>query len=156
VAEPVRLIKRYANRKLYDTGSGELTSLRRIEDLVRAGVDIRVVDHDTGEDMTSEVLVGILGNSMGAGTIDGDTALLTSLIRTPNDLVAALFKDEQRTEELRAMGERVRLLSATIDALLGQMDDGGEPPPAPAPKPGPTPKPAPARKRTGPARNPRS
>jgi polyhydroxyalkanoate synthesis repressor PhaR len=156
VAEPVRLIKRYANRKLYDTGSGELTSLRRIEDLVRAGVDIRVVDHDTGEDMTSEVLVGILGNSMGAGTIDGDTTLLTSLIRTPNDLVAALFKDEQRTEELRAMGERVRLLSATIDALLGQMDDGGEPPPAPAPKPGATPKPAPARKRTGPARNPRS
>ncbi|MDQ1515457.1 MAG: hypothetical protein QOE80_1287 [Actinomycetota bacterium] len=156
MAEPVRLIKRYANRKLYDTGSGELTSLRRIEDLVRAGVDIRVVDHDTGEDMTSEVLVGILGNSMGAGTIDGDTTLLTSLIRTPNDLVAALFKDEQRTEELRAMGERVRLLSATIDALLGQMDDGGEPPPAPAPKPGPTPKPAPARKRTGPARNPRS
>jgi polyhydroxyalkanoate synthesis repressor PhaR len=150
VADPVRLIKRYANRKLYDTGSGELTSLRRIEELVRAGVDIRVVDHDTGDDMTSEVLVGILGNSMGTGTIEGDTTLLTSLIRTPNDLVAALFKDEQRTEELRAMGERVRLLSATIDALLGQMDEGEAPPPAPPPKP------AAARKRTGPARNPRS
>jgi len=53
VAEPVRLIKRYANRKLYDTGSGELTSMRRIEELVRDGIDIRVVDHDTGEDMTS-------------------------------------------------------------------------------------------------------
>jgi polyhydroxyalkanoate synthesis repressor PhaR len=163
VAEPVRLIKRYANRKLYDTGSGELTSLRRIEDLVRAGVDIRVVDHDTGEDMTSEVLVGILGNSMGAGTIEGDKSLLISLIRTPNDLMAALFKDEQRTEELRAMGERVRLLSATIDALLGQMDDGSEPPAAPAPKSAPAskavppPKPAgAARKRTAPARNPRS
>ena len=72
VAEPVRLIKRYANRKLYDTGSGELTSMRRIEELVRDGVDIRVVDHDTGEDMTSEVLVGILGNSIGDGTIEGD------------------------------------------------------------------------------------
>src|SRR6266542_730157 len=71
VAEPVRLIKRYANRKLYDTGSGELTSLSRIEELVREGLDIRVVDHDTGEDMTSEVLVGILGNAMGAGTIEG-------------------------------------------------------------------------------------
>ena len=142
MAEPVRLIKRYANRKLYDTGSGELTSLRRIEELVRAGVDIRVVDHDTGQDMTSEVLVGILGNSMGAGTIEGDTLLLTSLIRTPDDLMAAMFKDEQRTEELRSMGERVRLLSATIDALLGQMD---EPAAEPAPKPAP-------RKRTGPAK----
>jgi polyhydroxyalkanoate synthesis repressor PhaR len=127
VADPVRLIKRYANRKLYDTGSGELTSLRRIEELVRDGVDIRVVDHDTGADMTSEVLVGILGHTMGAGTIEGDTRLLTSLIRTPGDLLAAMFKDDQRTEELRAMGERVRLLSATIDALLSQTDERGEP-----------------------------
>ena len=126
MAEPVRLIKRYANRKLYDTGSGELTSLNRIADLVRQGVDIRVVDHDTGEDMTSEVLVGILGNSMQDGTIEGDKLLLTSLIRSPSDLVAAMLNDEHRTEELRAMGERVRLLSATIDALLGQMDQGAE------------------------------
>jgi polyhydroxyalkanoate synthesis repressor PhaR len=155
VAEPVRLIKRYANRKLYDTGSGELTSLRRIEELVRDGLDIRVVDHDSGEDMTSEVLVGILGNSMGDRTMASDIALLTLLIRTPNDLVAAMFKDEQRTEELRAMGERVRLLSATIDALLGQTDEGGgDANPAPAPAPPPKPKPA-ARKRAGQARTPR-
>ena len=140
MASPVRLIKRYANRKLYDTGSGELTSLRRIEELVRDGVDIRVVDHDTGVDMTSEVLVGILGQAMSAGSIEGDTLLLTSLIRTPDDLLGAMLKDEQRTEELRSMGERVRLLSATIDALLGQMDQGGEPEPeaeAPPAKPAP-------------------
>ena len=159
MAEPVRLIKRYANRKLYDTGSGELTSMRRIEELVRDGVDIRVVDHDTGEDMTSEVLVGILGNSIGDGTIEGDTLLLTSLIRNPDDLLTAMMQDEQRTDELRAMGERVRLLSATIDALLGQMDQAepASPPPAkprpakaqPAKSPG-------ARKRAGQARTPRS
>ena len=146
MAEPARLIKRYANRKLYDTGSGELTSLRRIEELVREGVDIRVVDHDTGEDMTSEILVGILGNSMHDGTIQGDTLLLTSLIRSPNDLLAAMSKDEQRTEELRAMGERVRLLSATIDALLGQMGQGTA---ETADKPS---KPTATRKRTGPAK----
>jgi len=162
VAEPVRLIKRYANRKLYDTGSGELTSMRRIEELVRAGVDIRVVDHDTGEDMTSEVLVGILGNSMHDGTIAGDTMLLTSLIRSPDDLLAAMMKDEQQTEELRAMGERVRLLSATIDALLGQMDQGGGDEPRAAPpartqpaKAQPTKSSGP-RKRAGQARTPRS
>lgn len=120
----VRHIKRYANRKLYDTGSGELTSLRRIERLVRDGVEIRVVDHDTGEDMTGEVLVGILGNSVGERPGEGDIPLLTSLIRAPGDLLGAMFRDEQRTEQLRDMGERVRLLSATIDALLGQMESG--------------------------------
>jgi polyhydroxyalkanoate synthesis repressor PhaR len=159
VAEPVRLIKRYANRKLYDTGSGELTSLRRIEELVREGVDIRVLDHDTGEDMTSEVLVGILGTSIHDGTLEGDTALLLSLIRSPNDLVAAMLNDEHRTDELRAMGERVRLLSATIDALLGQMDqeggeDAGSGPDKPA-KPRPSKAPA-ARKRAGQTRTARS
>ena len=123
----IRLIKRYANRKLYDTGCGELTSLRRIEELVRAGVDIRVVDHDTGEDTTGEVLVGILGNSVVERPEEADLALLISLIRTPGDLLAAMFLDEERTEELRAMGERVRLLSSTIDAVLGgQAGDGGE------------------------------
>ncbi len=148
MTEPVRLIKRYANRKLYDTGSGELTSLRRIEELVQQGVDIRVVDHDTGEDMTNEILVGILGNVFTDSTTEGDIKLLTLLIRTPGDLLSAVFKDEQRTEELRSMGERVRLLSATIDALLGQMDDGGvEEAAAPAPKPQPAP-----RKRTTKAR----
>jgi hypothetical protein len=129
---------------------------------VRDGLDIRVVDHDTGEDMTSEVLVGILGNSISDGTIEGDVLLLTSLIRSPDDLLTAMAQDEQRTEELRSMGERVRLLSATIDALLGQMDQGGaeEAPAAPPTKPRPAkaqPTKAPAaRKRAGQARTPRS
>jgi polyhydroxyalkanoate synthesis repressor PhaR len=131
VAEPVRLIKRYANRKLYDTGSGQLTSLRRIEALVREGIDIRVVDHDTGEDLTGDILIGILGNAVGERPDEGEIALLTMLIRTPGDLLAAMFRDEERAEELRAMGERVRLLSATIDTLLAQMEGDAESP-APA------------------------
>jgi polyhydroxyalkanoate synthesis repressor PhaR len=145
MAELVRVIKRYANRKLYDSGSGQLTSLRRIEELVREGVDIQVVDHDTGEDMTSEVLAGLLSNSIGDGTIEGDTPLLMSLIRTPNDLLTAALKNEQqRSKELRAMGQRVRLLSATIDALLGQLDHAGAEESAAAPPPK-----SPGRRRAG-------
>ncbi|MEW6476573.1 MAG: polyhydroxyalkanoate synthesis regulator DNA-binding domain-containing protein [Actinomycetota bacterium] len=145
MAELVRVIKRYANRKLYDSGSGQLTSLRRIEELVREGVDIQVVDHDTGEDTTSEVLAGLLSNSIGDGTIEGDTPLLMSLIRIPNDLLTAALKNEQqRSKELRAMGQRVRLLSATIDALLGQLDHAGAEESAAAPPPK-----SPGRRRAG-------
>lgn len=126
-----RIIKRYANRKLYDTGSGALTSLKRIEDLVRDGVDIRVVDHDTGTDMTGEMLAGILGSSFAERPAESDIPLLTLLIRTPGDLLQAMLRDGERTEELRAMGDRVRLLSATIDALLSSMDPEDA---APAPK----------------------
>ena len=123
-----RVIKRYANRKLYDTGSGELTSMRKVEQLVQDGVDVRVVDHDTGADMTGEVLAGIMATSFAARPAESDIPLLTLLIRTPGELLTAMLQDEQRTDELRAMGERVRLLSATIDALLSTMEPAAPPP----------------------------
>ena len=113
MAEPVRLIKRYANRKLYDTGSGELTSLRRIEELVRAGVDIRVVDHDTGEDMTSEVLVGILGNSMGAGTIEGDAVRIRSAFGEEHgDAITFVFTGKVTTAQMAGTLDMGEYLSA--------------------------------------------
>lgn len=149
-AEPapdaVRIIKRYANRKLYDTGSGELTSMRKVEDLVRAGVEVRVVDHDSGADMTGEVLAGILASSFVDRPTDSDIPLLTALIRDPGELLQAMLRDEQRADELRAMGDRVRLLSTTIDALLSSMAPADAPAPEAAAKRAPS-RPAATRKK---------
>ncbi|HVE24650.1 MAG TPA: polyhydroxyalkanoate synthesis regulator DNA-binding domain-containing protein [Sporichthya sp.] len=148
--EGPRVIKRYANRKLYDTGSGELTSMRKVEDLVRAGVEVRVVDHDTGTDMTGEILAGILASSFVERPTESDIPLLTALIRDPGELLQAMLRDEQRADELRAMGERVRMLSTTIDALLSTMEPA-EQAPSPATrkraaKPAPAKTPAPRKK----------
>jgi polyhydroxyalkanoate synthesis repressor PhaR len=54
------LIKKYANRKLYDTRTSQYVTLDAIKDLVRAGHDIRVVDRDTGNDITQVVLSQIV------------------------------------------------------------------------------------------------
>src|ERR1700751_5792668 len=54
------LIKKYANRKLYDTRTSKYVTLEAIADLVRAGHDIRVVDRDTGNDITQVVLSQIV------------------------------------------------------------------------------------------------
>ena len=54
------LIKKYANRKLYDTRTSQYVTLEGIADLVRAGHDIRVVDRDTGNDITQVVLSQIV------------------------------------------------------------------------------------------------
>lgn len=54
------LIKKYANRKLYDTRTSKYVTLESIADLVRAGHDIRVVDRDTGNDITQVVLSQIV------------------------------------------------------------------------------------------------
>ena len=47
------LIKRYANRKLYDTESKRYITLDGIAEMIRQQQDVKVVDHETGEDITA-------------------------------------------------------------------------------------------------------
>ncbi len=55
-----RVIKRYGNRKLYDTETSRYVTLDGVADLVRAGEDVRVVDNDTGEDLTAVTFAQII------------------------------------------------------------------------------------------------
>ncbi len=54
------LIKRYANRKLYDTRAKRYVTLNGLRELVRRGEDVRVVDHASGEDLTDLTLAQII------------------------------------------------------------------------------------------------
>jgi len=56
----IRLIKRYGNRKLYDTLLSRYITLDEIARLVRAGNEIRVVDNETGEDLTTITFAQII------------------------------------------------------------------------------------------------
>jgi polyhydroxyalkanoate synthesis repressor PhaR len=55
-----RLIKRYANRKMYDTRASRYVTLDGIADLVRGGADLRIIDNDTGEDLTALIFAQII------------------------------------------------------------------------------------------------
>jgi polyhydroxyalkanoate synthesis repressor PhaR len=54
------LIKKYANRKLYDTQTSRYITLEGIAELVRDGNEIHVVDRDTGQDLTQIILSQIV------------------------------------------------------------------------------------------------
>ena len=56
MAAQKHVIKKYANRKLYDTQTSRYITLEGISNLVRDGVEIEVVERDTGRDLTSLVL----------------------------------------------------------------------------------------------------
>jgi polyhydroxyalkanoate synthesis repressor PhaR len=56
----MRTIKRYSNRKLYDTEDKRYITLEQIAELVRDGQDIRVIENQTGEDLTTITLSQIL------------------------------------------------------------------------------------------------
>jgi len=59
-AESAKTIKRYGNRKLYDTELSRYVTLEEISRMVREGQDICVVDNKSGEDLTSVTLTQIM------------------------------------------------------------------------------------------------
>ncbi len=59
MSEP-RVIKRYANRKLYDTKSSQYVTLDQIAQMIRTGEEVRVLDNSTKDDLTSVTLAQII------------------------------------------------------------------------------------------------
>jgi hypothetical protein len=114
-----RPIKRYANRKLYDTVARRFTSLSEIEALVRSGVVVRVVDHGTGTDLTGETLAQVLGASVRSGR-ESLASLLSIVIRTPERVSRAISDDERQARELRDLRLQVEMLTKTVAALLAE------------------------------------
>ncbi|MBI5482666.1 MAG: polyhydroxyalkanoate synthesis regulator DNA-binding domain-containing protein [Deltaproteobacteria bacterium] len=55
-----RVIKRYANRKLYDTQRSRYVTLDQISEMIRDGEDVQIVDNNTKEDLTSVTLAQII------------------------------------------------------------------------------------------------
>jgi polyhydroxyalkanoate synthesis repressor PhaR len=90
------LIKRYANRKLYDTEASRYITLKGISELVRAGKEVRVVDNESGEDITPLILSQIVVEGQKQGREQGTLThtVLTELIQKGGD---ALFNIVRRS-----------------------------------------------------------
>lgn len=80
------LIKRYANRKLYNTVTSRYITLKGIAELLEQGEDVRVIDNETGDDITSVALSQILVDSERTkGGMKG--TVLTELIQRGGDVL---------------------------------------------------------------------
>lgn len=101
-----RLIKRYENRKLYDTEASQYVSLSDIAHLVRTGETVRIVDNATGRDLTAQTLTQII---LEEGK-RGEYAL-------PTDTLHALLRQSGRA--LDSGWEQIR--SSVDDLLQGSM-----------------------------------
>jgi len=141
VSAPERhIIKKYANRKLYDTRTSSYITLEGIAGLVRDGHEIKVVDRETGQDLTQVTLSQIVLSEEKRGPshlIDGSAlqergqALLDYVRKTlnvPSDLVNQMERrrgdlesviDEAIEQALR----RLRIPSHTdIDKINKRLD----------------------------------
>ena len=58
--KPRRVIKRYSNRKLYDTKDSRYVTLLQIAEMVRTGEEVQIIDNNTKEDLTEVTLAQII------------------------------------------------------------------------------------------------
>lgn len=79
--DKVRLIKKYPNRRLYDTRTSSYITLTDVKDLVLENEDFQVVDAKTGEDLTRSILLQIILEEEAGGAPMFTSDLLAHMIR---------------------------------------------------------------------------
>lgn len=90
MAEP-RIIKKYPNRRLYDTELSRYITLSDVRDLVLKGVDFKVVGANSDEDLTRSILLQIIIEQESGGEPLFTTQILSKMIRFYGDTVQGAF-----------------------------------------------------------------
>jgi polyhydroxyalkanoate synthesis repressor PhaR len=139
----MRLIKRYPNRKLYDTVEKQYVTLHDVASLIRQGYEVQVLDHVSGEDLTAITLTqiiseqekrqaGFLPRAVLRGLVEAGGERLSTLRRA---LAMPLGLSQQVDEEIErrirlqvrdgtlAEGEARHLRSLLMDEGLGAERD---------------------------------
>jgi polyhydroxyalkanoate synthesis repressor PhaR len=83
------LIKKYPNRRLYDTSDSQYITLEQLEERILAGADVRVVDAQSSEDLTQVTLLQIIEKNGASRLLP--VPLLLQLVRMHNDEALAEF-----------------------------------------------------------------
>jgi polyhydroxyalkanoate synthesis repressor PhaR len=114
------LIKKYANRKLYDTSNRRYISLPQVAAFVRQGEEVQVIDKDSGQDITDIILKQVILEDDGIWR-----SFLNTLIQVGASRAAAAADTvTHRTipqplthSDLRELYNQLEGLEARIDAL---------------------------------------
>jgi polyhydroxyalkanoate synthesis repressor PhaR len=87
----VRLIKKYPNRRLYDTEASRYITLADVRELVLTGVRLRVRDANSGDDLTRSVLMQIMLEEEAGGQPLFTADMLAQIIRFYGGTMQGLF-----------------------------------------------------------------
>lgn len=88
-----RIIKKYANRRLYDASQSRHVTLDDVRNMIIAGERIKVVDDKTQEDITRVILLQVIAEQEQFGRPILSTSLLESLIRFYGNSLQSFLSD---------------------------------------------------------------
>ncbi len=146
------IVKKYSNRRLYDTVDSKYITLDELAHKIKVGADVTVVDAKTDEDLTAATLTQIILESRGGARLL-PVPFLTQLIRLENEALAEFFGRYmswaleiymRARSQAQALSPYVPLATAPFSAgnALARMMMGSNPW-AQAQEPGPPPQAAP-------------
>ena len=136
-----RLVKRYDNRKLYDTEAKAYVSLQELAGLIRKGYQIQVIENSSGEDITTQTLAKIIleaerpalprealhewvrwGGRLMSATAGEVEERLDALVAASLERVGAFRKIR---DEVRLLQERIAQLEALAARLEAALEESG-------------------------------
>jgi polyhydroxyalkanoate synthesis repressor PhaR len=118
MSEP-RVLKKYPNRRLYDTATSKYITLEDVRRLVLDGTEFVVRDAKTDEDITRSVLLQIIAEEEAAGQPIFTIPILTQIIRFYGDAVQGLAS-EFLQRSLAAFGEQQQLFRRQLDEVMAK------------------------------------
>ena len=116
MAEP-RIIKKYPNRRLYDTALSRYITLEDVRGLVRDRTDFVVRDAQTDDDITRSILLQIISEQEAGGDPIFTIPILTQIIRFYGDAVQGLASDFLQ-RSLLAFGDQQQAFRRQLDDLM--------------------------------------
>jgi len=124
------LIKRYPNRKLYDTEAKKYVTLDDITAMVRAEKGVRVIDNESGDDVTSLTLTQIILEQEKKSSGYLSSSLLTNLIRSGGSTFDQLRKSVHSgvagVAGIGGLSELTRRRRQELEAQVGNLFEQGK------------------------------
>lgn len=128
-----RVIKKYGNRKLYDTVESKYVSLRTIKQLIRDGETVKIIERETGRDITSEVLTKAILEDTQDKRDEITSNTLHDLIRWGSDTLGAGLSKVSKginrmlpvadLEDVKTLQQQIRELENKVDRLQSRLSE---------------------------------
>ena len=107
-----RIIKKYPNRRIYDTGESRYITLSDIRKLVITGVEFQVQDSNSGEDLTRSILLQIIMEEESNDKPIFSVPVLSQLIRFYGGTVQGAFA-QYLEESLSMFAQQQNMFTST-------------------------------------------
>jgi polyhydroxyalkanoate synthesis repressor PhaR len=114
-----RIIKKYPNRRLYDTEISSYITLEDVRQLIVEGEQFEVRDAKTGEDLTRSVLLQIIAEHEEHGTPMFSTQLLSQVIRFYGDSLQG-FMGSYLERSMQLFLDQQTQFRSQLNSMLGQ------------------------------------